>query len=86
MSKSSRRSQSSTGGASIGTVIQIVFIVLKVLEIEPVNQWSWWWVMSPMWISICICCVVLVGIYAWDKEFREAINEAAKSVWNRKRV
>lgn len=42
---------SGSGGASIGTIVFIVFLVLKLLEIEPVGSWSWWWVTSPLWIG-----------------------------------
>lgn len=41
-------------------VLAIVFIVLKLLG---VINWSWWWVLSPIWISIIIV-LVLYGILA----------------------
>ena len=31
--------------------LTIVFIVLKLLG---VINWSWWWVLSPQWISVII--------------------------------
>jgi len=45
----SSNSSSSTGGG-IGFVgaLTIAFIVLKLCN---VIQWSWWWVLSPLWIS-----------------------------------
>ena len=38
--------------------LAIVFIVLKLLG---VIKWSWWWVLSPIWIPIIIV-LVLYGI------------------------
>ncbi len=40
--------------------LAIVFIVLKLLG---VIKWSWWWVLSPIWIPIIIV-LVLYGIIA----------------------
>ena len=40
--------------------LAIVFIVLKLLG---VIKWSWWWVLSPIWIPIIIV-LVLHGIIA----------------------
>lgn len=55
MSDSKKRS-----GLGICDVLTIVFIVLKLLGII---NWSWWWVLSPIWISIIIV-LVLYGILA----------------------
>lgn len=41
------------------TLLQIVFIVLKLCGII---NWSWWWVLSPMWISIAIV-LLIVGVW-----------------------
>lgn len=43
------------GGLGIISVLTIVFIVLKLLG---VIQWSWIWVLSPIWISAVIAAVV----------------------------
>lgn len=45
------------GGVSICGVLAIVFIVLKLLNII---QWSWLWVLSPIWIPVAIGLVVLL--------------------------
>ena len=48
---------SSSGGIGFAGVLAIVFIVLKLLgHID----WSWWWVLSPLWISVGIVIVVLL--------------------------
>ncbi len=54
----------STGGSATGipTILLVVFIVLK---LTGVITWSWWWVLSPLWISFSLVVVaVLVFILA----------------------
>lgn len=54
--------QTSTGGIGFLGLLTIVFIVLKLCN---VISWSWWWVLSPMWIPIAVAviiCVVCFGI------------------------
>ena len=43
-----------SGGIGCLTVIGIIFLILKILSIEPVAHWSWIWVLSPFWIPIAI--------------------------------
>lgn len=44
-------SNNSTNGGGIGFcgLLTIVFIVLKLTNYI---DWSWWWVLSPLWISV----------------------------------
>lgn len=55
----------SSGGIGFAGLLTIVFIVLKLLgKID----WSWWWVLSPIWISILlVVATVVIGvtILAW---------------------
>jgi hypothetical protein len=52
--------ESNGGGMGFFSVLQIVFIVLKLCG---VIDWKWGWVLSPMWVSI-IFYVVISIIYA----------------------
>ena len=56
---------SGSGGIGFAGLLTIVFIVLKLLgKID----WSWWWVLSPMWISILlVVATVVIGttILVW---------------------
>jgi len=55
-------SNSSSSGISFGGVLTILFIALKLMgKID----WSWWWVLSPIWIPIVI--VLAVAILAISK-------------------
>lgn len=51
----SSNSSSSTGIGFTG-LLTIVFIVLKLLG---KITWSWWWVLSPLWITAAAVVVVL---------------------------
>ncbi|MEI3061365.1 MAG: hypothetical protein V8T29_12160 [Oscillospiraceae bacterium] len=49
--------KNSNGGIGLVGLLTIVFTVLKLTR---VITWSWWWVLSPMWISILLLIVVLI--------------------------
>jgi len=52
----------SSGGIGFVGLLTIVFIVLKLTD---VIDWSWWWVLSPMWISALILVLVLIGVVVY---------------------
>ena len=66
---SGNSSSSSSGGIGFVGLLTIVFITLKLLgKID----WSWWWVLSPLWISaaiglVIIAVVVTIFLYAESK-------------------
>lgn len=55
------QSDSNTSGSiGISTVVLIVFVILKLLKLI---NWSWWWVLSPLWISTGLWLVVVLVVY-----------------------
>jgi len=52
-------SNSSSSGIGVAGLLTIVFIVLKLTKFV---AWSWWWVLSPIWISFLFWIVVIVGL------------------------
>ena len=46
-----------------GIFVQILVILFIGLKLLGVIDWSWWWVLSPIWISIILFVVVILGIY-----------------------
>lgn len=53
---SSEQRVSYSGGVGFSGLLTIVFIILKLLgKID----WSWWWVLSPLWISFLLVLVIL---------------------------
>ena len=55
--KTMSSSSSSSGGISFTGALTILFIGLKLTN---VITWSWWWVLSPIWISLSIVVFILL--------------------------
>jgi hypothetical protein len=53
----SSSSSTSSSGISFTGALTILFIGLKLTN---VINWSWWWVLSPIWISISIVVFILL--------------------------
>ena len=50
---------SKSGGIGFGGALTLVFIVLKLVG---VINWSWVWVLSPIWIPIMLLIIIfLIG-------------------------
>lgn len=52
-------SSGSSGGIGFVGLLTIVFIVLKLIG---KITWSWWWVLSPLWISAGLALLILLGV------------------------
>ena len=55
--KTMSSSSSSSGGISFTGALTVLFIGLKLTH---VINWSWWWVLSPIWISALIVITFLI--------------------------
>jgi hypothetical protein len=44
-----------SNGIGFGTVLFLVFLVLKLTDNI---DWSWWWVTSPLWIPLLLAVVI----------------------------
>lgn len=66
-------SKSSSAGFPIVLVLTLIFVTLKLAEIGVVASWSWWWVLSPLWIVVLIVVATVVGAF-----FFYALKEARK--------
>ena len=56
----STTSNTNTGGISFAGLLAIVFITLK---LTGYITWSWWWVLSPLWIPLAF--VVTILLFVW---------------------
>lgn len=56
---SKQQQQTTTGGVSTLGVVQIVFIILKLVG---VINWSWWAVLIPLWITIAIIVLYVIVV------------------------
>jgi len=66
------KSTSHVGGIGFTGLLTIVFITLKLID---KIDWSWWWVLSPLWIHAAIVTLFLViGLffYVCAKLFRQS--------------
>lgn len=54
------RHETHSGGIGFMGLLTIVFITLKLIG---TISWSWWWVLSPLWLpfTIFVGVMVLVG-------------------------
>jgi len=52
-------SKSSSSGIGFTGLLTIVFIVLKLIG---KITWSWWWVLSPLWISTALVIVIFLVV------------------------
>jgi hypothetical protein len=50
-------SKASSGGVSFAGLLTITFVVLKLIG---VINWSWIWVLAPLWISLGIAVILLI--------------------------
>ena len=46
-----------SSGLNTLSVLQIIFLVLKLTKLI---DWSWLWVLSPMWITIIIVVILKI--------------------------
>ena len=74
---------SSSCGIGFTGLLTILFVGLKLAD---VIDWSWWWVLSPLWLvpaailsvlacisTACLCVMMLsAAIDAWDKSHRRS--------------
>jgi len=58
---SDSKTTAARGGLSFGGLLTIVFITLKLTDNI---DWSWWWVLSPLWIptAIVLAIFLVIGI------------------------
>ena len=44
-----------SSGLTVADLFLVVFVVLKLCGLI---NWSWWWVLSPIWINVIITIIV----------------------------
>lgn len=54
---SASSSSSSSGGIGFVGALALLFIALKLLGFI---DWSWWWVLAPIWGSFALVLVIVV--------------------------
>lgn len=49
-------------------LLTILFIALKLTK---VIDWSWWWVLAPIWITVCLAVVGGLVIFVSWRIFKD---------------
>jgi len=52
-------SKNTSGGIGFVGLLTIVFIVLKLTKVV---AWSWWWVLSPIWITTALVIIIIIAM------------------------
>lgn len=50
---------------NVSGLLLVLFIALKLTG--QIN-WSWLWVMSPLWIGAAVSVIILLAVYVLDKK------------------
>lgn len=66
----STSNNSKSGGIGFCGLLAIAFIVLKLLHYI---DWSWWWVLSPLWIPILVLLAILILYILFGFLFRKKL-------------
>jgi len=53
----SESNTAASGGIGFTGLLTIVFITLKLLD---KIDWSWWWVLSPIWLTLILVLAILI--------------------------
>lgn len=58
-------SDSKNYGCSVGfsSMLTIVFVILKLCD---VISWSWWWVLSPLWIDLGLSLIIIIAFVIYE--------------------
>lgn len=59
------KNNNSNTGLGFSTTLTLIFVVLKLCK---VINWSWIWVLSPLWIGTILVILIYLGIYLYYKK------------------
>lgn len=62
--------KTTSGGIGFGSLLLLTFIILKLVG---VIDWSWWWVLSPIWISAALLLAISVLLFVLYRIFKNKI-------------
>lgn len=57
-----KMAKASGNGIGFGSLLLLLFIALKLCG---VINWSWWWLLSPVWIPLIVVAVLLLILGFW---------------------
>lgn len=66
-------------GGFLAALLTVAFVVLKLCN---VIEWSWWWVISPLWIyaglSVIVFIIALIICIIADKQVQDNAGKIIK--------
>ena len=62
----------------LSSVLTIIFVVLKLVG---VINWSWIWVLCPIWIDLLLTIVVLIIFAIVDWHFTKKYDKSRRIKW-----
>lgn len=72
-----------TSDISLTGLLTIAFVVLKLCK---VIAWSWWWVLSPLWIHLAIALIFVIGMalfhHSQDKREQKRTEDPGNNLGN----
>ena len=75
----SNKNNTSSGGLSLGSVLTIIFVVLKLVG---VIDWSWLWVLAPLWISFILTVILIIFLVVYyvyeEKKMKKEYGQLKK--------
>ena len=73
--------QVTAGGADVFTLLLVLFVGLKLAGIGVVADWSWWWVLSPLWAPLAAFALVISGIFlaAFVRIIADEVGQARRA-------
>lgn len=71
-------SSKSSGGLGLCSVLTIVFIVLKLVG---VINWSWLWVLSPLWIDLILAIVLAIILVLIEEHDDKKYGRSSRIKW-----
>jgi len=74
------RTYVSSSGIGFCGLLTILFIALKLLD--KIN-WSWWFVLSPIWIPILIVLIIIL-IVIIAIAIRALFKQKRRNIWQKK--
>ena len=68
----------SSTGMSFTSVLTLIFIVLKILG---VIEWSWVWVLSPLWVSMIVFLAIVMILAAIEFKIFKKLKKKKKKIY-----
>lgn len=70
---------------SIAFIVFLIFLILKLAGIGIVSNWSWWWVTSPIWVTIIIRITIYSIVFYFLLKKKQQREQSSRNFMERLR-